>query len=208
MNRDSEDTRVIKQYLAHGPGGPWMGNTYNGPTKSPAVPAGTPCTISGTDGIPDSYKTSVLKVSATANVGSQVASNGYTNLENYLNGSASSSAPAPTPAPTPTKAPTPAPTPIATPPGGPGPGVGTTPNPPSGVRIEAESSANTLAGGAQAFPNECASCSGKNEVGDIGGANGGSLTFNTVRQSAAGNYTNQDWLSRWYHRCKTGSFEC
>jgi hypothetical protein len=85
-NRNSQDTRVIDQYIARGPGGEFAGPTYLGPSSGPSVPAGTPCRESLHDGIPDQWK--VLKGLSTtdSNLNSEVAPNGYTWLENYLNG--------------------------------------------------------------------------------------------------------------------------
>jgi hypothetical protein len=49
---------------------------------------------------------------------------------------------------------------------------------------EAESAANTLAGGA--VVQSCSTCSGGAKVGFVG--NGGTLTFNTIHAASAGNY--------------------
>jgi pectate lyase len=87
-NRDSQDTRVINQYKAKGPGGGFAGPNYKGPSVGPAVSAGTPCQESLHDGIPDQWK-SLNGLSITdQNLHKAIASNGYTYLENYLNGSA------------------------------------------------------------------------------------------------------------------------
>ncbi len=53
------------------------------------------------------------------------------------------------------------------------------------VSYEAESSANTLTGGAHTM--SCSACSGSEKVGDVG--NGGTLQFNNVNVSQAGTYT-------------------
>jgi Alpha galactosidase A/Alpha-galactosidase, CBM13 domain/Alpha galactosidase C-terminal beta sandwich domain len=60
----------------------------------------------------------------------------------------------------------------------------TVPATPSATGYEAESSANTLAGGARVA--SCSACSGGQKVGYVG--NGGTLTFNGVNASAAGSY--------------------
>jgi hypothetical protein len=85
-NRDSQDTRVIDQYIARGPGGEFGGPNYRGPSSGPSIPAGTPCQESLHDGIPDPWK--VLKGLSTtdSNLFRTTAPNGYTYLENYLNG--------------------------------------------------------------------------------------------------------------------------
>src|SRR5262249_3990372 len=54
----------------------------------------------------------------------------------------------------------------------------------SGGSFEAESSANTLAGGARVA--SCAACSGGSKVGYVG--SGGTLTFNSVSVSTGGVY--------------------
>ena len=51
----------------------------------PTLAAGTPCTDSDHDGIPDAWAIN-HGFSATANIGATTAPNGYTYLENYLNG--------------------------------------------------------------------------------------------------------------------------
>jgi len=63
-----------------------------------------------------------------------------------------------------------------------------TPMPP--ISYEAESSQNTLSGGAQVI--SCSGCSGGNRVGYIGlqdNGDNGTLQFNNVRKSSAGSYT-------------------
>ncbi len=85
-NRDSQDTRVINQFTARGPGGEFAGPNYNGPTSGPAVPAGTPCQESMHDGIPDQWKIANGYSATDPNIRNQVTSSGYTVLETYLNG--------------------------------------------------------------------------------------------------------------------------
>jgi len=60
----------------------------------------------------------------------------------------------------------------------------TVPATPSSTGYEAESSANTLAGGARVA--SCTACSGAQKVGYVG--NGGTLTFNGVNVSTTGSY--------------------
>ena len=59
-----------------------------------------------------------------------------------------------------------------------------TPNSSSGGSFEAESSANTLAGGAKVA--SCSACSGGQKVGYVG--SGGTLTFNNISVASAGRY--------------------
>jgi hypothetical protein len=85
-NRDSEDTRVINQYKAKGAGGGFAGPDYKGPSIGPAIPAGALCQESLHDGIPDQWKTLKGLSTTDQNLHKTTASNGYTYLENYLNG--------------------------------------------------------------------------------------------------------------------------
>src|SRR5579859_498351 len=78
--------------------------------------------------------------------------------------------------PTPTSTPIPTSTPTLTPTPTPNPGT---------TSYEAESSANTLAGGAKV--GSCSACSGGQKVRFVG--KGGTLQFNNVSKSAAGSYT-------------------
>ncbi|MBV9712357.1 MAG: PQQ-binding-like beta-propeller repeat protein [Ktedonobacteraceae bacterium] len=80
------------------------------------------------------------------------------------------------PTPTPTMTSTPTSTPVTATP---------TPTPPSATSYEAESSANTIAGGARVAT--CSGCSGGHKVGFVG--HGGTLKFNNVTVSSAGTYT-------------------
>ena len=99
-HRDAADQRIISQYQNGGSGGFWPngvtysgGNPSGGPDPAPTanwqdkpVINGTACTESLHDGIPDSWKQSKgLSVTDTS-VYKTVAPNGYTWLENYLNG--------------------------------------------------------------------------------------------------------------------------
>jgi pectate lyase len=85
-NRDSQDTRVINQYVARGPGGEFLGPNYKGPSAGPAIAAGTACQESMHDGIPDQWKVSKGLSTTDPNIHNALAPNGYTWLENYLNG--------------------------------------------------------------------------------------------------------------------------
>jgi pectate lyase len=80
-NRDSEDSRIISQYQKNG-----IGAFFVGQFSQPSIAAGTSCTESLHDGIPDQWKT--LKGLSTTDPAlyKSKASNGYTYLENYLNG--------------------------------------------------------------------------------------------------------------------------
>jgi hypothetical protein len=112
-SQDPQDVRIIKQYLTGGSGGYWPnGVTTTGSstiptptanwTDTPNVAGFTACTESLHDGIPDQWKKAQGLSTTDATVASQVAANGYTNLENYMNGVASSSTPPPPPPPPPT----------------------------------------------------------------------------------------------------------
>jgi pectate lyase len=85
-NRDSQDARVVAQYIARGPGGEYGGPHYKGPESGPSIPAGTPCQESQHDGIPDQWKAAKGLSTTDRNVHKTIAPNGYTWLENYLNG--------------------------------------------------------------------------------------------------------------------------
>jgi hypothetical protein len=84
--RDSQDARVIAQYVAKGPGGGFAGPNYQGASSSPAIAGGTLCQESLHDGLPDQWKTLKGLSTTDSNLYRTVAPNGYTYLENYLNG--------------------------------------------------------------------------------------------------------------------------
>jgi len=95
-HRDAADQRIIAQYQTGGPGGYWPnGVTFIGiptiprPTAnwqdSPVV-NGTACVESMHDGIPDTWKQAKGLSLIDPNLYNTVAPNGYTWLENYLNG--------------------------------------------------------------------------------------------------------------------------
>ncbi len=86
--RDSVDTRIITQYQNNTAGGYF---TVADATHSiPTIAAGTPCTESLSDGIPDQWKTAQGLSTTDPNLYNEVAPNGYTYLENYMNGPAGS----------------------------------------------------------------------------------------------------------------------
>jgi chitodextrinase len=99
-NRDSQDARVVNQYIARGSGGEFVGPNYNGPLTTPPIPAGTACAMSAGDGIPDAWKTRYSLSSATVGAnGANVSPTGYTYLEDYLDGLNPVSSVAPPPPP-------------------------------------------------------------------------------------------------------------
>jgi len=101
-HRDQSDKRIITQYQTKGQGGFWPnGVTYAGLPTTPGFVLPTPtsswtdvpvtagfqaCQESQHDGIPDTWKTAKGYSTTDPNVRNQVASNGYTVLENYLMG--------------------------------------------------------------------------------------------------------------------------
>jgi pectate lyase len=92
--RDSQDQRIIAQFNAHGPG-----NTFTGQFQQPAIAAGTPCP-EDIDKLPIAYK-KLHGLPIGTNVANVVASNGYTNFENYINGSTGVTPPPPVTNPSP-----------------------------------------------------------------------------------------------------------
>jgi pectate lyase len=80
-NRDSQDARVIGVYQNK-----LADDLFHGEHSSPSVPAGTPCVESQHDGIPDQWKVRYGLSTTDANLNKEAAPNGYTYLENYLNG--------------------------------------------------------------------------------------------------------------------------
>jgi hypothetical protein len=97
-HRDSADARIINQYKTKGSGGFWP----NGITDAGATSIPTPssswtdqpvtnfggCTESQHDGIPDAWKSAQGLSTTDPNLHSETAPNGYTWLENYMNGPA------------------------------------------------------------------------------------------------------------------------
>ncbi len=95
-HRDAADTRIVQQYQNGGNGGFWPnGVTFTGQASFPQPSSNwqdnpvtnfTACTESLHDGIPDTWKASKGLSTTDSNVYKTVAPNGYTWLENYLNG--------------------------------------------------------------------------------------------------------------------------
>ncbi len=103
-SQDPQDERIIKQYLTGRQR--WLLaerrdddrlETIPTPTAkwtdTPNVAGFTACTESLHDGIPDQWKKAQGLSTTDATVANQVAANGYTNLENYMNGVSSTSTP-------------------------------------------------------------------------------------------------------------------
>lgn len=85
-NRDSQDARIIAQYLARGPGSMFAGPGYLGPLTAPSVSAGTACVESQHDGIPDQWKTA-HGLSTASPINNNISPHtGLTILETYLSG--------------------------------------------------------------------------------------------------------------------------
>jgi hypothetical protein len=80
-NRDAQDTRIIRVYQNK-----LADDLFHGQFSAPAIPAGTPCVESLHDGIPDQWKTAKGLSTKDPNIYKSTAPNGYTWLENYLNG--------------------------------------------------------------------------------------------------------------------------
>ena len=95
-HRDAADTRIVQQYQNGGNGGFWPnGVTFTGQTSFPTPTANwkdnpvtnfTACTESLHDGIPDSWKAAQGLSTTDTSLYKKVAPNGYTYLENYING--------------------------------------------------------------------------------------------------------------------------
>jgi hypothetical protein len=95
-HRDSADQRIISQYQNGGSGGFWPnGVTFAGQSSIPTPTSNwqdhpvtnfTACQESLHDGIPDQWKTVKGLSTTDPNLYKAVAPNGYTYLENYLNG--------------------------------------------------------------------------------------------------------------------------
>jgi hypothetical protein len=95
-HRDAADQRIVTQYQNGGSGGFWPnGVTYTGLSTFPTPTSGwqdnpitnfTVCQESLHDGIPDQWKTLNGLSTTDASLHNRTAPNGYTYLENYLNG--------------------------------------------------------------------------------------------------------------------------
>ena len=139
-NSDSVDTRVIND-AKNGTG--WSDSPPENPDAAggfPVIASGTPCTDTDKDAMPDEWEDRFGFDPDDATDGPEDANgNGYTNVEEYLNGTVpTGEEPTPTatptvgPSPTPTTTPTPSPspTPTASPTPGPSPTPSPTPMPP------------------------------------------------------------------------------
>jgi len=95
-HRDAADSRIVQQYQNGGSGGFWPnGVTFTGQASFPQpnsnwqdnpVTNFTACTESLHDGIPDQWKAAKGLSTTDATLHQKVAPNGYTWLENYING--------------------------------------------------------------------------------------------------------------------------
>jgi hypothetical protein len=72
----------VNQYINGG-----SGNFFTGQFNQPSIAAGSACTESLHDGIPDQWKTNKGLSTTDSTLYKTTAANGYTYLENYLNGS-------------------------------------------------------------------------------------------------------------------------
>jgi hypothetical protein len=82
--RDSVDTRIIAQYQNKSAGGYFT--SADSTHSIPSIAAGTPCAESLHDGIPDQWKIDQGISTTDPNLYKAIAPNGYTYLENYMNG--------------------------------------------------------------------------------------------------------------------------
>ena len=80
-NRDREDARIIDQYQRRD-----RGSLFTGQYASPVVRGVTECVSSQKDGLPDAWKKAHGYSLTDEGLWSRPAANGYTYLENYLNG--------------------------------------------------------------------------------------------------------------------------
>jgi hypothetical protein len=77
--RDSNDSRIVSQYQNRG-----NGNFFTNASQ-PSVSGGSACTESLHDGIPDQWKSANGLSTSDPSLYKQIAPNGYTYLENYMN---------------------------------------------------------------------------------------------------------------------------
>jgi hypothetical protein len=82
-NRDSVDTRLISEYLA---GTGIIPTTEANVGGFPIISGGPACTDTDNDGMPDVWEAANGLNPNNASDGNAVASNGYRNVENYMNG--------------------------------------------------------------------------------------------------------------------------
>jgi hypothetical protein len=80
-NRDSQDTRIISVYKTLA-----ADDLFTGQFQPPPISTGTPCQETQHDGIPDQWKSAQGLSTTNPNLFNEIAPNGYTYLENYLNG--------------------------------------------------------------------------------------------------------------------------
>jgi hypothetical protein len=94
-HRDAADQRIVHQYETHGSGGYWPNGLIAGVSSIPTpssdwtdrpVTGFSACTESLHDGIPDLWKTAHGLSTTDPNLHKATAPNGYTYLENYING--------------------------------------------------------------------------------------------------------------------------
>jgi hypothetical protein len=96
-HRDAADQRIISQYKSRSSGGFWPNGITDAGTDSipsplsawtdnPVTSGFTACTESQHDGIPDQWKKALGLSTTDPNLYKETAPNGYTYLENYLNG--------------------------------------------------------------------------------------------------------------------------
>jgi len=83
-NRDAVDTRLINEYQTGAGRIPVRESDVGG---FPTIASGTPCTDTDADGMPDAWEATEGLTPNDPSDGPRIATNGYTNLENYLNGS-------------------------------------------------------------------------------------------------------------------------
>jgi pectate lyase len=84
-NRDSTDLRLISQYQ-NNTGITSIPSDESAVGGFPIIAGGTACTDSDHDGMPDSWESAKGLNPNNANDRNNIAGNGYTQLENYLNG--------------------------------------------------------------------------------------------------------------------------
>jgi pectate lyase len=94
-HRDAADSRIVNQYKTGGSGGYWPNGLIAGVSSLPTPSSSwtdrpvtnfSACTESLHDGIPDQWKTSQGLSTSDPNLYKSTAPNGYTYLENYING--------------------------------------------------------------------------------------------------------------------------
>jgi hypothetical protein len=84
-NRDTVDARLINQYRTN-TGINFVPGSETEVGGLPVIANGTPCADADNDGMPDLWERARGLNDRDATDRNRLASNGYTNLENYLNG--------------------------------------------------------------------------------------------------------------------------